>query len=70
MVKKYCHADSCFAKKSPPIDITRKYEKLCIVAFNRKIDYDDVIKMKKCHIFRRELSQLQHIEIWEKIAQR
>ena len=29
-------------KKSPPIDITRKYEKLIIVAFNRKFDYDDV----------------------------
>ena len=38
-----------FWKKCPPIDITRKYEKLCIVAFNRKFDYDDVIKMKnKC----------------------
>ena len=35
-----------FRKKWPPIDITRKYEKLCIVAFNRKFDYDDVIKMK------------------------
>ena len=34
-------------KKWPPIDITRKYEKLCIVAFNRKFDYDDVIKMKE-----------------------
>ena len=32
-------------KKSPPIDITRKYEKLCIVAFNRKFDYDDVTKL-------------------------
>ena len=31
-----------FWKKSPAIDITRKYEKLCIVAFNRKFDYDDV----------------------------
>ena len=36
-----------FGKKWPPIDITRKYEKLCIVAFNREFDYDDVIKMKK-----------------------
>ena len=36
-----------FGKKWPPINITRKYEKLCIVAFNRKFDYDDVIKMKK-----------------------
>ena len=35
-----------FGKMWPPIDITRKYEKLCIVAFNRKFDYDDVIKMK------------------------
>ena len=35
-----------FGKKWSPIDITRKYEKLCIVAFNRKFDYDDVIKMK------------------------
>ena len=35
-----------FGKKCPPIDITRKYEKLCIFAFNRKFDYDDVIKMK------------------------
>ena len=34
-------------KKWPPIDITRKYEKLCIVAFNRKFDYDDVVKMKE-----------------------
>ena len=34
-------------KKWPPIDITRKYDKLCIVAFNRKFDYDDVIKMKE-----------------------
>ena len=40
-----------FFFKSPPIDITRKYEKLCIVAFNRKFLCDDVIKMKnKCHI--------------------
>ena len=30
--------------KWPPIDITRKYEKLCIVAFNWKFDYDDVTK--------------------------
>ena len=29
-------------KKWPPIDITREYEKLCIVAFNWKFDYDDV----------------------------
>ena len=36
-----------FGKKWPPIDITRKYEKLCIVAFNRKFDYDDVIKIEK-----------------------
>ena len=35
-----------FGKKWSPIDITRKYEKLCIFAFNRKFDYDDVIKMK------------------------
>ena len=35
--KEQCHADSCFLKKSPPIDITRKYEKLCTVAFNRKL---------------------------------
>ena len=35
-----------FGKKWPPIDITRKYDKLCIVAFNWKFDYDDVIKMK------------------------
>ena len=33
-----------FGKKWPPIDITRKYDKLCIVAFNRKFDYDDVTK--------------------------
>ena len=26
-------------------NITRKYEKLCIVAFNRKFDYDDVTKL-------------------------
>ena len=31
----------------PPIDITRKYEKLCIVAFNWKFDYDDVTKLYK-----------------------
>ena len=56
-----------FGKKWPPIDITRKYDKLCIVTFNRKFDYDDVIKMKnKCHMYCRELSQLQHIKIWEK----
>ena len=36
-----------FKKKSPPIDITHKYEKLCIVAFNRKFDYDDVHKIDK-----------------------
>ena len=35
-----------FGKKWPPIDITRKYEKLCIVAFNPKFDYHDVIKVK------------------------
>ena len=41
------------------------------VAFNRKFNYDDVIKMKnKCHMPCRELSQLQHIKIWEKIAHR
>ena len=55
-------------KKKKKKDITRKYDKLCIVAFNRKFDYDDVIKMKnKCHVSGRELSQLQHIKIWEKI---
>ena len=71
MAQNHCHADSCFEKKSSPIDITRKYEKLCIVAFNGKFDYDAVIKMKnKCHISCRELSQLQHIKIWEKIAHR
>ena len=37
----------CKKKKWPPIDITRKYEKLCIVAFNRKFDYDDVIKNER-----------------------
>ena len=69
--KEQCHADSGFGKKAPPIDITRKCEKLCTVAFNRKFNYDDVIKMKnKCHISCRELSPLQHIEIWEKIAHR
>ena len=52
-------------KKSPPIDITHKYEKLWIVAFNRKFDYDDVTKLT-C----RELSQLQHIKISEKIDDR
>ena len=53
------------------IDITRKYEKLCTVAFNRKFDYDNVIKMKnKYHTSDRELSQLQHIKIWEKIDDR
>ena len=37
----------------------RKYENLCIVAFNRKFHYDDVIQMKnKIHTTRRELSQL------------
>ena len=36
-----------FWKKSPPIDITRKYEKFCIVAFNQELHYDDVIKMNK-----------------------
>ena len=40
-----------FGKKWPPIDITRKYEQLCIVAFNRKFHYDDVFKMKKEVIF-------------------
>ena len=51
MAQNHCHADSCFEKKVPPIDITRKCEKLCTVAFKRKFDYDDVIKMKnKCHI--------------------
>ena len=47
LLKERCHADSCLERKSPPIDITRKYEKLYIVAFNRKLDYNDVIKMKK-----------------------
>ena len=52
-----------FKKKSSPIDITRKNEKLCTVAFNRIFDYDDVINMKnKYHISCRELSQLQHIK--------
>ena len=40
-----------FWKKSPPIDITRKHEKLCIVAFNRKFHYNDVIQMKNKCIF-------------------
>ena len=71
MAQNHCHADSCFEKKSPPIDITRKHEKLCIVAFNRKFHYNDVIQMKnKCHISCRELSQLQHVKIWEKIGHR
>ena len=60
-----------FGKNWPPIDITRKYDKLCTVAFNGKFDYDDVIKMKnKCHVYCRELSQLQHIKIWEEINNR
>ena len=68
MAQNYCHADSCFEKKWSPIDITHKYEKICIVAFNRKLHYDDVIKMKnKCDTTCRELYQLQHIEIWAKI---
>ena len=38
-------------KKSSPTDMTRKYEKLCGVAFIRKFDSDAVIKIKnKCHI--------------------
>ena len=58
-----------FWKKSPPIDITREYEKFCIVTFNRELHYDDVIKMKnKFYQTCRELSQLQYIKIWEKIA--
>ena len=40
-----------FGKNWPPIDITRKYEKLCIVAFNRKFDYDDVTKWQITVIF-------------------
>ena len=60
-----------FWKKWPPIDITRKYDKLCIVAFNGIFNYDDVIEMKnEWHIFDRELSQLQHIKFWEKIDHR
>ena len=67
-LKEHCHADSCFQKKSPPIDNTRKSDIFCIVAFNRKFDYDDVIEMKnKCHISCRELFKLQHIKIWAKI---
>ena len=34
-----------FGKTWPPIDITRKYEKLCIVAFNQNFDYDAVTKL-------------------------
>ena len=34
-----------FWKKWTAIDITRNYEELCIVAFNRKFDYDDVTKL-------------------------
>ena len=41
MLKEHCHADSCLERKSPPIDITRKYDKLWIVAFNQKFHYDD-----------------------------
>ena len=63
-----------FGKKvtsQAPIDITRKYDKLCIVAFNRNFDYDDVVKMKnKCHMYCRELSLLQHIKIWYTIDHR
>ena len=71
MAQNHCHADSCFEKKVPPIDITRKCEKLCTVAFNRKFHYDDIIKMKnKLHTSCRELSQLQHIKNWEKIDYR
>ena len=42
------------------------------VAFNRKFDYDDVMKMYKLmsYVSCRELSQLQHIKIWEKIDDR
>ena len=46
LLQEHCHADLCFEKKSPAVDITRKYDKLCIVAFNRKFHCDDVIKMK------------------------
>ena len=51
MDKEQGHARSCFEKKSAPIDTTRKYDFSCNVAFNRKFDYDDVIKMKNECIF-------------------
>ena len=35
----------CKASGMSNANITRKYEKLCIVAFNRKFDYDDVTKL-------------------------
>ena len=71
MLTEHCHADSCFEQNSSAIDITRKYEKLCSVAFNRKFEYDDVIKMKNVlHMFCRKLSDLQHIKILEKIDHR
>ena len=58
-----------FRRNLPHIDITRKCEKSCTVAFNRIFDYDDVIKLKnKFHMYCRELSQLQHIKIWENIG--
>ena len=54
--------------KSSAIDITRKYEKLCSVAFNRKFEYDDVIKMKNVlQMFGSRMFKLQHIKILEKI---
>ena len=68
MLKEHCHADSCFEQKSSAIDITRKYEKLCSVAFNRKVEYDDVIKMKNVlHMFCTKMSKLQHIKFWRKL---
>ena len=49
LLTKHCHADSCFHKtlNSPPWDSTRKYDTLCMVAFNGIFEYDDVSKWTK-----------------------
>ena len=47
-----------FWKKPPPIDITRKYEKVWYVAFNRNFLYDE----KRMYVSCKELAQLQYIK--------
>ena len=68
--KVHGHVSSWLEKKSPPIDITRKWAKFWHVSFNPNFDHDDVIQMRhEVYKILRELFELYHIKIWEKMGE-